>query len=544
MGSCRVGLGIGLVFWTWCVLWSEARKLWDESSHLHCGVESLELSFPMTIEGAAFSLTVLDYQGEPHILSNNSACGFGVSKRLDGTMLISAAYDGCYITKEDQEYVMTLLLEEIQNGEVDQYKVEKRCPITTVMDVPSPSICSSVSQVDKLSCMDPPVSQEVCAQAGCCFSLSDPAMPCYYGNLLTTQCSGDNHMVVAFSKDLTRPPLNLTSVHVVGLDSFTCPGLSMTMSASFAAFQFPLACATKSQVPGSPIVYESTIEALRNAISWRGSTITRDSTMRVTVQCSYSQSAIVPVQVGVSTLPPPLPVTTSGPLLLEMRIAQDVQYSSYFSEIDYPVVKVLKDPVYVEVRLLHRTDPNLVLILNDCWATNTPDPTLVPQWPILLNRCPFDGDNYNTQTLPVGGPTQNFPYPDHYKHFAVSTFTFVDQSTQMALQGLIYFHCSASVCVPSATENCVTSCTPRRKRMAKNVAFKPLKNVVTSDGPVDFIPIGKDTLKLEGHLYSEYSMLDVVRAITAGGVVAAMCLLFLAVWFRRRSQSKKHKLNA
>lgn len=43
---------------------------------------------------------------------------------------------------------------------------------------------------------------------------------------------------------------------------------------------------------------------------------------RVTVRCSYIQMGTVPLAVTVNTLPPPLPVSTSGPLELEMRIAK------------------------------------------------------------------------------------------------------------------------------------------------------------------------------------------------------------------------------
>ncbi|XP_069618387.1 zona pellucida sperm-binding protein 4-like [Ranitomeya imitator] len=221
-----------------------------------------------------------------------------------------------------------------------------------------------------------------------------------------------------------------------------------------------------------------------------------------------------------------------------------MSYSSYFLEEHYPVVKVLRDPVYLEVRLLHRTDPNLVLVLNDCWATNSADSTLLPQWPILLNRCPFDGDNYISQSVPVGGPTQSLPFPNHYKRFVVKTFTFVDQGAQTALEGLIYFHCSASVCVPSAMDNCVTSCSSRKRRMAEDVEPEPLANVVTSDGPVEFLPIETEALNLKGHTYSKYSKLDVVRAVTVGGVVMSVFVVFLGVWFHCRTQSKKHELNA
>ncbi|CAI9619820.1 unnamed protein product [Staurois parvus] len=268
-------------------------------------------------------------------------------------------------------------------------------------------------------------------------------------------------MVIAVSSDLTIPSLHLDSVRVIGLDS--CTALTVENTNSFVVFRFPLSCSTANQVPNGPMSYRATIESRRQIQTWRGSSITRDSTLRVTVQCSFLQTGIVPLlNFTVNTLPPPLPVSTSGPLELEMRIAQGLDYASYYTEQQYPVVKVLREPIYLEVRITGRSDPNLVLVLNDCWATNSADPSRRPQWPILFDRCPFNGDNYMSQLIPVGAPSQAVAIPSYYQRFVVSTFTFVDSTTQLALGDLVYFHCSASVCVPSAMDSCVASCGPRR----------------------------------------------------------------------------------
>lgn len=60
-------------------------------------------------------------------------------------------------------------------------------------------------------------------------------------------------------------------------------------------------------------------------------------------------------------------------------------YTSYYSEEDHPVTKVLGEPVYVEVRILERTDPNIILVLDHCWATSTPEALSRPQWDLVLN---------------------------------------------------------------------------------------------------------------------------------------------------------------
>lgn len=60
-------------------------------------------------------------------------------------------------------------------------------------------------------------------------------------------------------------------------------------------------------------------------------------------------------------------------------------FTSFYTEADYPVVKVLRDRVYVEIRLLERTDPSLVLTLGHCWTTTTPNPYSLPQWDLLVD---------------------------------------------------------------------------------------------------------------------------------------------------------------
>lgn len=65
--------------------------------------------------------------------------------------------------------------------------------------------------------------------------------------------------------------------------------------------------------------------------------------------------------------------------------AEAQAYSSYYGDAEYPVTKVLREPVYVEVHILERTDPNIFLTLGRCWATSNPDPQSLPQWDFLMN---------------------------------------------------------------------------------------------------------------------------------------------------------------
>ncbi|KAM4747483.1 zona pellucida sperm-binding protein 4-like [Rhinophrynus dorsalis] len=407
------------------------------------------------------------------------------------------------------------------------------------MDAPSPSECAAIQQEDRLSCANPPVSRDLCERLGCCFSSTDSTLPCYFGNKVTAQCTAANNVRVAISKEVTSPSLRLDSVRVLGVDQTSCREFTISKTNSFIMFKFPLSCGSMKQMEDDVILYENTFEASREIRTWRGNSITRDSTMKLTVRCSYPRTGIVPLlKVEVFTLPPPLPFSTSGPLLLEMRIARDSEYNSYYGDGDYPVVKVLRDPVFLEVRILQRTDPSLILVLNQCWATPSLSSTQTPQWPVLEDRCPYTGDNYLTRLIPVPDSAQNVNFPSHYKRFSISTFTFVDERTQLSLGGLVYFHCSASVCVPSASESCMARCAKRKRRMMETLVSEDLmRNLVTSNGPVYFTgDRKKSSIHIKGDGMFDHSIMEWVRGAAAAGGILVVVLAVMALWKYRQNK--------
>ncbi|KAM4038343.1 zona pellucida sperm-binding protein 4-like [Anomaloglossus baeobatrachus] len=498
----------------------------------------MEFSLPSLLGDAVFSLAVIDKNGKSHYLHNDSTCGTWIGQKSDGSLMVGSTFHGCYVREENDNYVMTITLEEVlRDGKARYNKKDLMCPILLAMDAPSPSDCASVQPADRLPCANDSVSRDLCEGLGCCFSQYD-RLRCYYGKKLTAHCTAENNMVVAISKDLTLPSLILDTVHVVGVDSTSCPALRTATTTSFIGFQFPLSCGGANQVADMSTVYERTFEATNRVTTWQMASITRDTTLRVTVRCSYGQVGIVPLQVEVLTLPPPLPVSTSGPLALEMRIAKDEQYISYYTDREYPIERVLRDPVHTEVRILQRTDPSLVLVLNDCWATNSPVPNDQPQWPILFNSCPFQGDNYLTELVPVVS-SQAVPIPTHYKRFIVNAFTFVDQNTQTALSGLVFFHCSASVCVPSAMESCSINCARRQKRMA--AAWGSDLTTVTSNGPIMF------NTGMEKAVHEEEGRPDVLVSWLQAGAAAVGIILavsLLGIYLYKRHKCVVSTLNA
>uniref|UniRef100_A0A8C1REC1 Zona pellucida sperm-binding protein 4 n=1 Tax=Cyprinus carpio TaxID=7962 RepID=A0A8C1REC1_CYPCA len=326
----------------------------------------------------------------------------------------------------------------------------------------------AVADYEQIQCGQPGISSAECEAINCCFS----GQQCYYGKAVTVQCIRDGQFVVVVARDVTLPRLSLDSVSLLGGSDPPCSPVGSTPS--FAVYQFPVtACGTRVMV---------------------GNCLCGDGTIWLLFQCRYSGTSVQALVVEVNTIPPPPPVAAPGPLRVELRLANgqcvtkgcaegDEAYTSYYSEADYPITKVLREPVYVEVRIMERTDPNIVLMLGRCWATSTPSPLSLPQWDLLVDGCPYQDDRYLTTLVPVTG-SSGVQFPTHYKRFVVKMFTFVDPASLAPLQETIFIHCSTAVCHPSSG-SCEQSCG--RTRRDTNVKTISSEQTVVSSGEVTLI---------------------------------------------------------
>ncbi|NXJ90677.1 ZP4 protein, partial [Corythaixoides concolor] len=466
-------------------------SVFSDLTLLACGQESLQLNLPPGWEGnASFVLTTWDTEGKAHALQNDSDCGLLVSETPDGSRKVSVSYTGCYVFEWDGNYLMLVGLEGTDAAGQKVLHEEKllRCPVDLpALDAPSSSICSAVLSQDWLQCASLSVSQGDCEARGCCYNPQDRMMPCYFGNTVTAHCTSDGQFSIAISRDVTLPPVILDSVQLASGQSTGC--LPVMKNNAFVVYQFPLSsCGTTFRVTGDQAIYENELVASRDVKTGSLGSVTRDSTFRLHVRCSYSiTGSFIPLSVQVFTLPPLPAVSQPGPLSLELCVASDGSYTSYYTDSDYPVVKTLRDPVYAEVKILQRTDPDLVLVLHHCWATPSVNPQQQLQWPVLVDGCPYAGDNYQTELVPLS-LASGLLFPSHYQRFTLYTFTFVDSTSQEMLSGLVYLHCSASVCHRSVQESCTTVC-PARAR-GKRSAAHPLQDGashVSSKGPVIFL---------------------------------------------------------
>ncbi|ROL41744.1 Zona pellucida sperm-binding protein 4 [Anabarilius grahami] len=392
-----------------------------------------------------------------------------------------------------------------------------------------------LEQQERVECGEPDITPAECEDISCCYD----AQGCYYAKAVTLQCTRDGQFVLVVARDATLPRISLDSIHMLENDpSGLCAPVSRT--ATFAIYQFAVSsCGTRMKEESGFVIYENMMSsAYEVGIGPRGS-ITRDSAYELEFQCRYSGTAVEALVVEVNTVPPPPPVSQQGPLRVELRLAKrqcttkgcsdEDMYTSYYSEEDYPVTKVLREPVYVEVRILERTDPNIILVLDHCWATSTPEPLSLPQWDLVLNGCPYKDDHYLTTPLPVG--PSGLQYPSHYRRFVVKMFTFVDQSSLEPLQERIFIHCTTSICHPSATEPCEPSCGSRTRRAVSEYLNDSEEKVVVSSGEViivSHLPVSDNLVDKKVPQILDYG-LWAAGALTAFGV----CVLMVAVIMQR-----------
>ncbi|XP_044092489.1 zona pellucida sperm-binding protein 4 [Neovison vison] len=487
----------------------------DYPGELHCGLQSLQFTINLSQGTAAPTLIAWDNHGLPHRLQNDSGCGTWLREGPGSSMVLEASYSSCYVTEwvrttqspgmlrtpappsgvtpQDPHYIMLLGVEGADvtgRSMVTKTKLLK-CPVDPpALDAPNADLCDSVPVWDRLPCAPSPISQRDCEKVGCCYNLE--ANSCYYGNTVTSHCTQDGHFSIAVSRKVTSPPLLLNSVRLAFRNDHECTPVMTTHT--FATFWFPLnSCGTTRRIIGDWVVYENELVAARDVRAWSHGSITRDSIFRLQVSCSYLISSNASqVNVQIFTLPPPLPETQAGPLTLELKIAKDKRYESYYTASDYPVVKLLRDPIYVEVSIRHRTDPHLGLFLQHCWATPSTNPQHQRQWPMLVKGCPYTGDNYQTQLIPVQKALDP-PFPSHYQRFSIFTFSFVDSVTKKALGGSVYLHCSASICQPAGTPSCMITCPVARRRRNSNIHFHNHTASISSQGPMILLQATKDS---------------------------------------------------
>ncbi|XP_068964612.1 zona pellucida sperm-binding protein 1 [Petaurus breviceps papuanus] len=522
-----LGLGVG-----------QRPGAWGLQLRHECGSYSMQLlGFPRP--GRVVGFKVVDEFGTRFEVTNCSICLHWITSEPQGPTIFSAGYQGCHVMKKDGQYHLRVFVEEMLGAQLDGAQdVTLICPKPERPQSPDPPLPHPVfhpspspawlrphphlpthlhpshPHLDLRRLSLPPAADRDHRPASIYPTWSSPSSgpvtlvhrisPHHTGNPLsreqcqvfsghvpcaeaTVRCFEDGRFVLVVSQNTTSEK----QVSLKGLRlAYASDGCTPTQrTENFVVFHFPVTqCGTTIQLVNNQLIYENQLVSDIDIQTGPEGAITRDSTFLLHARCIYNASDFQPLQTEVFLPPLPTSVLQSGPLHLELRIAKDQKYSSYHHVKDFPIFKMLREPICVEVRFLRRTDPNLVLVLHHCWATASTNPFKEPQWPLLLDGCPFAGDSYKTQLASKKGEEPLFP--NHYRRFIVSTFTFVDSVSQRALSGPVYFFCSASACYPSEIETCRAACHPgatkKRRSVDHHNFMEGVQDIVGSPGPVGF----------------------------------------------------------
>ncbi|XP_044160435.1 LOW QUALITY PROTEIN: zona pellucida sperm-binding protein 2-like [Bufo gargarizans] len=326
------------------------------------------------------------------------------------------------------------------------------------------------------------------------------------------KCTPDGFMMFEVLATLTKPNLDLNTVTV---RDRSCQPQEKTSNRIY--FKFALnTCGTtgKRSNVGGKLLYENEVSALWKELPRRD--ISRDSELRETIRCFYNGSDSKPINASVVTPPPPVSSRNDGPLLIVMSVYPDISYQTPYRDDQYPILKTLRDPIYLEVQVLNRNDPNIELVLDDCWATMSRDPEALPQWNVVVDGCQESHDSY----LTVFHPVNNVPLATYRKRFEVKAFAFM-QGGQLSTN-FVYFHCHAIICDITSPDSslCSKSCPPSRKRRDELFLHRH-STLASPPGPVLL-------LASEASLTSEDEQ-DVITQVTIGVLPAFALVAVIAL---------------
>ncbi|XP_072847410.2 uncharacterized protein LOC110081158 [Pogona vitticeps] len=296
----------------------------------------------------------------------------------------------------------------------------------------------------------------------------DFAVACNFSPKDLIDCQPNGTMVISALKLLGIPDMETSGLV---LKDRRCRPASVTEGG--ATFIFTVSsCGTTRKFENDTMIYENEV-----LYFLPGQTA---PVYQLKCACRYFIGDALLVQYTPTEVPSPSILPGVGVLALALKLARDQSYRDFYQDAEYPVTRYLREPLYFQVELLHSQDPQLELFLEDCWATASSDRNSSPQWNIVVDSCENMEDSHQTTFHQV--PRGSDPFPMHLKRFEVKMFTFILNG--QALQGQIYFHCSAVICdssYPSSDDLCARRCIPRRQRVGRSIdSNRDLQGYVSS----------------------------------------------------------------
>uniref|UniRef100_A0A3Q3IY31 ZP domain-containing protein n=1 Tax=Monopterus albus TaxID=43700 RepID=A0A3Q3IY31_MONAL len=306
---------------------------------------------------------------------------------------------------------------------------------------PSHSRNCAVSKEEWVRCGELGISFSACETMGCCFDDCESA--CYYP---LDECSDDHHFVFAIRYNSAFVPVDTTKLVTPGMPH--CK--PVIVNDKVAIFKFQVTeCGTHSYKVGETVVYLTEVQTVIPALKLKYGIIARTNPLSFVFECRYYKNGTAYaapqslVSVGYTVKIPssslPSTVISDGLYGVELRIAKDATFSSYWPSNHHTLRLLLGTKVFLELNLLSPT-PDALLLVHYCVAyPRSAKNALV----LIYEGCanPYDP---TVAILKVHGFSQN----GSQRRFSVEAFQFMDITQNQYLDEEIYFMCSVEICMP------------------------------------------------------------------------------------------------
>ncbi|XP_074511606.1 zona pellucida sperm-binding protein 4-like [Sebastes fasciatus] len=458
------------------------------------------------------------------VLQSEGSCGVRLGREKNQSLSFYSRYDSCYAQIESSKVVIPLQVQ-LTGKDHRWFGVNISCPLikrrsgrTQLIPTPLPGTCDTERAL-RVDCGHQSISSDACHKLGCCYNAPD--LNCYYR---LNACSLDGHFVFSVKATDTDQPIDPSSLIVK--DQPQCSPVVTTPDT--AIFKIGVMdCGAKMKVDGDVRIYEVEVEELQTQ------SITKHSPFSLQVQCEYDASHLKRAadlrSLYAVTNPPP--VVGLGTIRVQMRIAKDASFTSFFPEDQLPLTIPLRKAAYVEISISQPSpDPTLSLRVRDCFAYPASRHSV---WTLLYDGCPNPLDNMRS-SVPVNNQGKTTSH-SQVRRFDVKTFAFLDPHTGYPSVEEMYFYCWVEICTDDCAQRCaiISSEGERQRREAMSESDQVQ---LVSLGP---LLLGQNGTELEDNpCVKQKTMFQVTVYVLSGVGAALLLVLMFAAWSNIRKKQK------
>ncbi|KAJ0055048.1 hypothetical protein NL108_008996 [Boleophthalmus pectinirostris] len=286
--------------------------------------------------------------------------------------------------------------------------------------------------VERLPCGGAWMSKQECDALDCCWYQAS----CFYP---MDECTSDFHFVFSIHHDTASLPLDPSSLVIPGTN---CNPVILTDTV--AVFKFKMnECGTRTFTVGGTQIYLAEVQTAVETLNLKYGAISRSAQLRFLIECRYCSSGNTLASTGYMVITPsstlPSAVSSHGLYGVELKMAKDETYSSFYPTYHLPLRLLLGRKIYLQLHLLSPT-PEAVILVNYCIAyPRSASNALV----LVYEGCANPYDPHTFVLL-----NSDFGAAGNERRFVVKAFQFMEQNTNQYLDEEIYFMCSTEVCFP------------------------------------------------------------------------------------------------